>query len=126
RYRVRVRDVVLGACVERCHVLGFTADDRTDQTLDPLGSDAPQVAVDDRTRARSEQAHRLEDRAERRTLPRAPLVPTGDGGHAIGGRAHPIGRAVLGTAVRIDDRDARVAEVAAPRPRWDGRDAFVW
>ena len=113
RDRVRDRPVVLVARVERRHILRLAANDRSHEPLDPLRRDAAEVAVDDRARASAEDAHRLEDRAERGAFARSTLVPARHDRQAVGRRAHAIAGAVLGSAVGVHDQGPHVGEIAA-------------
>ena len=117
---VRDRAVVLVPRVERRDVVGLAAQDRSREPLDPLRSDAAQVRVNDRTCLRVERDRAFEDRVERRALARRSDVPSDRDRDVLRVLADAVARAVLRSAVRVDERDARVAEMLA-QPACDRR-----
>ncbi len=70
---VRDRAVVLVPRVERGDIVIAALQDRPGQELDPLGTDAPQVGVDDHQRLDFQSGRDLEDRAQRGALATDPV-----------------------------------------------------
>ena len=117
--------------VERRHVVGLAARDRPEQSADPVGRDAAQVAVDDRRGGDAQRPGRLEDGTERRAFSGPALVAAGDRRDAVRRLADTVARPVVGAAVGVHNDRPSVREMATqslgrrPRDVADGRGILV-